>query len=157
MYRTITLRLNHRFEEDKAKAARDDGGFRSSIQYVGRVWVRKKEDNKIRNSMAMYHKIRKAIPGLPGSMVQTACLMATESLKVTRFKIMPKKSPISCIRYTWRGASVYLESGYATIQALNCRVIATFKPSQAFRQVSRLEGYSARISRFDQEIQEFLP
>ncbi len=78
MYRTITLRLNHRFEEDKPKLLETMEAFAQAYNMSAEYGFEKKEGNKIRNSMAMYHKIRKAIPGLPGAMVQTACFMATE-------------------------------------------------------------------------------
>jgi IS605 OrfB family transposase len=92
----------------------------------------KKEEDKVKNSMAVYHKIRSDVPELPSSLVQSACFMATEALKSTKFKIMPKKSPLSSIRYSWRGASVYLRSGYTTIQAVKYRILATFTIPQHF-------------------------
>jgi putative transposase len=132
MYRTITLRLNHRYEEDKEKLLKTMEAFAHAYNMSAEYGFEHKIQDKIRNSMAMYHTIRKAIPGLPAAMVQSACFMATEALKSTKFKVMPKKSPTSSIRYSWRAASVNLESGYATIQVLACRVIATFKVPDHF-------------------------
>jgi putative transposase len=154
MYRTITLRLNHRFEEDKPKLLETMEAFAQAYNMSAEYGFEKKEGNKIRNSMAMYHKIRKAIPGLPGAMVQTACFMATESLKGTEFKVMPRKSPTSCVRYTWRAASVNLESGYATIQAMDCRVIATFKVPDHFAKYADWKVKCSYL-RFDKGTRSF--
>jgi putative transposase len=154
MYRTITLRLNHRFEEDKQKLLETMEAFAKAYNMSAEYGFEKKEGNKIRNSMAMYHRIRKEIPGLPGAMVQTACFMATEALKSTKFKVMPKKSPTSCVRYTWRAASVNLESGFATIQAMECRVVATFKVPDHF---AKYADWKVRCSylRFDKGTRNF--
>ena len=155
MYRTITLRLNHRFEEDKTKLLETMETFAHAYNMSAEYGFEHKEENKIRNSMAMYHQIRKTIPGLPASMVQSACWMATESLIMTKFKTLPKKSLISCIRYSWRGASIYLESGYATIQALNSRVIATFSVPKHF---NKYLGWKVACSylKFEKSSKKFL-
>ena len=134
MYRTITLRLNHRYEEDKKKLLKTMEAFAQAFNMSAEYGFEHRIQDNIRNSMAMYHRIREAIPGLPGSMVNSACFMATEALNGTKFKVMPKKSPTSSVRYTWRAATVYLESGYATIQVLNSRVVATFSIPKHFHK-----------------------
>jgi Probable transposase. len=60
--------------------------------------------------------------------------MATEALKSMKFKTTPRKSPVSSIRYSWRGARVYLEGEYATIQAVDYRVIASFRIPDHFKK-----------------------
>ena len=132
MYRTITLRINPRFEEDKARLLRTMEMFAQAYNMSAEYGFENKEANKIKNSMAVYHKIREKIPELPAILVQSACFMATEALKSIKFKTTPKKSPMSSIRYSWRGANVYLESGYATIQAVEHRILATFSVPKHF-------------------------
>ena len=132
MYRTITLRIEPRFEQDKVRLLKTMEMFAKAYNMSAEYGFEHKEANKISNSMAMYSKIREKLPGLPASMVQTACFMATEALKSTKFEVLPKKSPMSSIRYPWRGASVYLDSGYASIQAFEFRLLATFKVPKHF-------------------------
>ncbi len=140
MYRTITLRLNHRYEEDKEKLLKTMEAFAHAYNMSAEYGFEKKENNKIGNSMAMYHKIRNAIPGLPSSMVQSACFMATEALKMTKFKTLPKKSPISCIRYTWRGACCLSRKRICDYPGFEFSCSYDIQYSKAFQQISRLEN-----------------
>ena len=132
MYRTISLRINPRFEEDKARLLRTMELFAHAYNMSAEYGFKNKEANKIRNSMAVYHNIRNEIPELPASLVQSACFMATEAPKRINFNTTPKKFPMSSIRYSYRGANVYLESGYATIQAVEHRILATFSVPKHF-------------------------
>ncbi len=154
MYRTITLRLNHRYEEDKAKLLKTMESFAQAYNMSAEYGFENKEDDKVKNSAAVYYKIRELIPQLPSSMVQSACFMATEALKSTKFKVIPKKSVTSSIRYSWRGASVYLGSGYATIQALDHRVMASFTVPEHF---TKYEDWRIKCSylRFDEGTKNF--
>jgi putative transposase len=154
MYRTISLRLNHRYEEDKKKLLKTMEAFALAYNMSAEYGFEHRIQDKISNSMAMYHKIREAIPGLPGAMVQTACFMATDALKGTKFKVMPRKSPTSCVRYTWRAASVYLESGYAMIQTMDCRVVATFKVPDHFAKYADWKVKCSYL-RFDKGTKSF--
>jgi putative transposase len=126
VYRTISLRINPRFEEDKARLLKTMELFAKAYNISAENGFATKEGNKIKNSMAVYHRIRNEIPDLQASLVQSACFMATEALKSINFRTLPKKSQTSAIRYSSKGASVYLESGYATIQAAGNRILATF-------------------------------
>ena len=85
MYRTITLRIEPRFEQDKARLLKTMQMFAQAYNMSAEYGFENKEANKISNSMAMYSKIRENLPGLPASMVLTACFMATEALKSTKF------------------------------------------------------------------------
>lgn len=134
MYRTISLRINPRFEEDKARLLKTMELFANAYNISAEYGFAKKEGNKVKNSMAVYRKIRDIIPELPGSLVQSACFMATEALKSINFKTTPRKSPVSSIRYSWRSARVYLEGGYATIQAVDYRIIASFSIPDHFKK-----------------------
>jgi predicted transposase len=127
MYRTISLRIDPRFEEDKARLLRTIDLFAQAYNISAEYGFATKEGNRIRNSMAVYHKIRETLPELPASLVQSACFMATEALKSINFKTIPHKSPISAIRYNSRAANVYLENRYVTIQCIKHRTLATFK------------------------------
>jgi putative transposase len=134
VYRTISLRINPRFEEDKARLLKTMELFATAYNISAEYGYATKEGDKVKNSMAVYRKIRDIIPELPGSLVQSACFMATEALKSTKFKKVPRKSPVSSIRYSWRGARVYLEGEYATIQAVDYRIIASFRIPDHFKK-----------------------
>ena len=97
------MRLNHRYEEDKARLLKTMEMFAKAFNMSAEYGFDNKEASKIGNSMAMYNKIRENLPDLPASMVQIACFMATEALKSTKFEVLPKKSLLSSIRYPWRG------------------------------------------------------
>jgi IS605 OrfB family transposase len=134
VYRTISLRITPRVEEDKARLLKTMELFAKAYNISAENGFATKEDNKVKNSMAVYRKIRNIIPELPGSLVQSACFMATEALKSMKFKTTPRKSPVSSIRYPWRSARVYLEGEYATIQAVDYRVLASFRIPDHFKK-----------------------
>jgi putative transposase len=134
VYRTISLRINPRFEEDKARLLRTMELFAKAYNISAEYGFATKEKNKIGNSRAVYRKIRSLVPELPSSLVNSACFMATEALKSIKFKTMPRKSAESSIRYSGRGARVYLEGEYVTLQAVDYRVMASFRIPDHFNK-----------------------
>jgi predicted transposase len=90
VYRTISLRINPRFEEDKARLLKTMELYAKAYNISAEYGFATKEGNKIKNSMAVYSRIRNEIPDLKASLVQSACFMATEALRVSILEPHPR-------------------------------------------------------------------
>jgi IS605 OrfB family transposase len=99
--------------------------------------------NKIECHKATYNTVRKHIPSLPSSLVQAARDCACEALRSIKCKRLPKRSQHSALRYNKNVASVYLNSGYATLATVQGRVRVDFSIPSYF---DRYDGWTVKSS-----------
>jgi IS605 OrfB family transposase len=87
--------------------------------YDGHTW------NKVENHKATYRVVRES-GELPSSLVQGARDCACEALRAVKCNVLPKRKPLSAMRYNHRVARVNITSGYATFATIDGRVKASF-------------------------------
>lgn len=90
--------------------------------------------SKVSCHHATYQNIRRSVPNLPASLVQTARDCACDSLKTVKCNFKPVRKEYSAMRYDSRTIRICLESGYATLSTSDGRIKVTFRLSDYYQQ-----------------------
>ena len=146
MQRIMRLKLNVR-PEDLPALLWTMEAYTEAFTISARWDYLNSSNNKLDNHKNTYRLIREQIPDLPSSLVQGARDCACEALKGFKERgeeAIPKRSPHSALRYNERVASVFLESGYATLATVSGRVRVSFAIPDYFH---RFDGWKTKSSK----------
>jgi putative transposase len=131
MIRTLAFRLRVS-EEDRTKLLDTMREYTKAFNASAKWGFENHTWNKVENHKATYRIVREA--GLPSSLVQGARDCACETLKAVKCEALPKRRPLSAMRYNHRVIRVNLVHGFATMATTAGRIKATFTMPEHYKQ-----------------------
>ncbi len=152
MYRTLELKLL--LDDDQRMALlRTMEEYTRAFDLSARWGYANRTSNKYVHQRETYHMLRKE--GFMSWIVQSAKDTACEALKQCKLRSVPKRREHSSIRYPWRVAKVYFDSGMVSISSVDGRLhVRTIVP-QYFRE--KYGDWTAKMSilRYDKVTRTF--
>jgi IS605 OrfB family transposase len=98
---------------------------------------------KLELQYAIYHDMRKAVPGLGAGLIQSAKDTACEALKRCRMRTVPTRKTHSAVRFPWKEAKVYFGSGTASIYSVDGRIHA---PVVLYDHLKKFQDWRCKLS-----------
>ncbi len=142
MMRTVKLELVLT-EEQKGSLLRTMEEYTSAYNYAAAWGYQHQDCSKRRLQYDIYYDMRAAVPKLAAGLIQSAKDTACEALKQCEMKTAPKRKPHAAVRYPWRVAKVYFESGTVSIYSVDGRIHA---PVVLHEYLRKYAGWNCKIS-----------
>lgn len=140
--RTVKLELVLT-EEQKSSLLRTMEDYTSAYDYAASWGYRHQECSKRKLQYAIYFEIRVAIPKLDAGLIQSAKDTACEALKQCEMNTAPKRKLHAAVRFPWKEAKVYFESGTVSIYSVEGRIHA---PVVLHEYLKMYAGWCCKIS-----------
>lgn len=140
--RTVKLELILT-EAQKAALLRTMEEYTRAYNYATSWGFHHQECNKMKLQYATYYDMRAAIPELGAGLIQSAKDTACEALKQCKMRMNPKRKPHAAVRFPWRMAKVYFESGTVSIFSVDGRIHA---PIKLYEYLKKYEDWKCKIS-----------
>lgn len=150
-----TLRLKMVLtEQQKGSLLRTMEAYTRAFEIAARWGYENHECRKLPVQYAIYYHIRAAVPELGASLVQSAKDTACEALKRAKLRHVPTRRTYAAVRFPWKDAKVYFESGRLSIYSVDGRVHARVL---LYDHIRRYLGWNIKISNlsWDRASREF--
>jgi IS605 OrfB family transposase len=142
--RTVRLKLVLT-EEQKGSLLRTMEEYTRAFDHAARWGYRNKVSNKFTLHNETYRSIREDVPLLTSGLVQSASRDACDRLKQLKMKRVPERSPHSPIRFVWKEAKAFLESGQVSIASVQGRHHIPFANNNYVRSFSSWRAVSSLL------------
>jgi IS605 OrfB family transposase len=151
--RTVRLKLVLT-EEQKGSLLRTMEEYTRAFDHAARWGYRNKVCNKFEMHHETYRSLREDVPLLTAGLVQSASRDACDRLRQLNMKRVPERSLHAPIRFVWKEAKAFLESGRLSIASVHGRLHVSFANSDyvqsfsSWKAVSSLLVYEKRSQTF---------
>jgi IS605 OrfB family transposase len=140
--RTIKLELKLT-EQQKGSLLRTMEAYTKAFDIAARWGFQHQECGKLDLQYELYYPMRKAIPELGAGLIQSAKDTACEALKRCKMKTVPNRRPHAAVRFPWKEAKVYFETGTVSIYSVDGRIHA---PVVLYDYLKRYANWRCKIS-----------
>ncbi len=140
--RTVRLKLILT-EEQKGSLLRTMEEYTRAFDHAARWGYEHHCCDKRRLQYAIYYEMRRIVPDLSAGLIQSSKDTACEGLKRCKIRAVPSRKPHAAIRYSWKEAKVYFDSGKVSIYSVDGRIHA---PVVLYDYLKKYETWRCKIS-----------
>lgn len=142
MIRTLKLKLVLS-EEQKGSLLRTMELYTEAFDHAARWGFEHHKCGKLELQYAIYYEMRQAVPGLGAGLIQSAKDTACEALKRCKMRVVPGRRPHAAVRFPWKEAKVYFDSGTVSIYSVDGRIHA---PVALYDYIKKYKDWRCKIS-----------
>lgn len=141
-------------EGQKSSLFRTMEAYSDAFNRAAKWGFQNRVKNKFAMNKAIYYSLREDVPSLSACLIQSAIFTACEALKGSKMRTLPKRRKHASVRYVWKEAHVYFESGKVSIYSIDGRLHVSMIRSDYFNKFSDWTA-KASVMTYDQKTRDF--
>jgi putative transposase len=117
--------------------------YTRAFDHAARWGFERQKCGKLELQYAIYHEMRQAVPDLGAGLIQSSKDTACEALKRCKMRMAPRRKQHSAVRFPWKEAKVYFDSGKVSIYSVDGRIHA---PVVLYDYLKKFKDWRCKLS-----------